>query len=83
MAVCKVSACHLPAKHLNTGRQILTDQVTPHLGVPSEQPPHLPTHADSQTPSAGTDTQALSGLAAHATLSPAPGRNDTSGLRVL
>uniref|UniRef100_A0A2K5C8A3 Receptor-type tyrosine-protein phosphatase C n=1 Tax=Aotus nancymaae TaxID=37293 RepID=A0A2K5C8A3_AOTNA len=47
-------------------------------GVPSEQPPHLPTHADSQTPSAGTDTQALSGLAAHATLSPAPGSNDAS-----
>nr|AAS06903.1 CD45 [Aotus vociferans] len=47
-------------------------------GVPSEQPPHLPTQADSQTPSAGTDTQALSGLAAHATLSPAPGSNDAS-----
>ncbi|XP_017361564.1 receptor-type tyrosine-protein phosphatase C isoform X1 [Cebus imitator] len=47
-------------------------------GVASEQPPLLPTHADSQAPSAGTDTQALSGLAAHATLSPAPGGNDTS-----
>nr|XP_021532839.1 receptor-type tyrosine-protein phosphatase C isoform X3 [Aotus nancymaae] len=51
---------------------------SPTTGVPSEQPPHLPTHADSQTPSAGTDTQALSGLAAHATLSPAPGSNDAS-----
>ncbi|XP_032144535.1 receptor-type tyrosine-protein phosphatase C isoform X3 [Sapajus apella] len=47
-------------------------------GVASEQPPLLPTHADSQAPSAGTDTQTLSGLAAHATLSPAPGGNDTS-----
>ncbi|XP_017361570.1 receptor-type tyrosine-protein phosphatase C isoform X4 [Cebus imitator] len=54
------------------------NQTSPTTGVASEQPPLLPTHADSQAPSAGTDTQALSGLAAHATLSPAPGGNDTS-----
>ncbi|KAL4674042.1 hypothetical protein H8959_017976, partial [Pygathrix nigripes] len=47
-------------------------------GVSSAQTPHLPTHADSQTPSTGTDTQTLSGSAANATLSPTPGSNDIS-----
>ncbi|XP_007987230.2 receptor-type tyrosine-protein phosphatase C isoform X3 [Chlorocebus sabaeus] len=47
-------------------------------GVSSAQTPHLPTHADSQTPSTGTDTQALSGFAANTTLSPTPGSNDIS-----
>ncbi|XP_021784648.2 receptor-type tyrosine-protein phosphatase C isoform X4 [Papio anubis] len=44
-------------------------------GVSSAQTPHLPTHADSQTPSTGTDTQTLSGSAANTTLSPTPGSN--------
>ncbi|XP_030785532.1 receptor-type tyrosine-protein phosphatase C isoform X4 [Rhinopithecus roxellana] len=48
------------------------------IGVSSAQTPHLPTHADSQTPSTGTDTQTLSGSAANATLSPTPGSNDIS-----
>ncbi|XP_011891915.1 PREDICTED: receptor-type tyrosine-protein phosphatase C isoform X2 [Cercocebus atys] len=47
-------------------------------GVSSAQTPHLPTHADSQTPSTGTDTQTLSGSAANTTLSPTPGSNDIS-----
>ncbi|XP_021784644.2 receptor-type tyrosine-protein phosphatase C isoform X3 [Papio anubis] len=52
-------------------------------GVSSAQTPHLPTHADSQTPSTGTDTQTLSGSAANTTLSPTPGSNisDVSGER--
>nr|XP_037841697.1 receptor-type tyrosine-protein phosphatase C isoform X5 [Chlorocebus sabaeus] len=50
----------------------------PPIGVSSAQTPHLPTHADSQTPSTGTDTQALSGFAANTTLSPTPGSNDIS-----
>ncbi|XP_033056389.1 receptor-type tyrosine-protein phosphatase C isoform X3 [Trachypithecus francoisi] len=48
------------------------------IGVSSAQTPHLPTHADSQTPSTGTDTQTLSGSAANTTLSPTPGSNDIS-----
>ncbi|XP_021784662.2 receptor-type tyrosine-protein phosphatase C isoform X9 [Papio anubis] len=47
----------------------------PPIGVSSAQTPHLPTHADSQTPSTGTDTQTLSGSAANTTLSPTPGSN--------
>uniref|UniRef100_A0A2K5YHK1 Receptor-type tyrosine-protein phosphatase C n=1 Tax=Mandrillus leucophaeus TaxID=9568 RepID=A0A2K5YHK1_MANLE len=47
-------------------------------GVSSAQTPHLPTHADSQTPSTGTDTQTLSGSAANTALSPTPGSNDIS-----
>ncbi|XP_021784656.2 receptor-type tyrosine-protein phosphatase C isoform X6 [Papio anubis] len=55
----------------------------PPIGVSSAQTPHLPTHADSQTPSTGTDTQTLSGSAANTTLSPTPGSNisDVSGER--
>ncbi|XP_063582107.1 receptor-type tyrosine-protein phosphatase C isoform X5 [Pongo abelii] len=47
-------------------------------GVSSVQTPHLPTHADSQTPSAGTDTQTFSGSAANAKLNPTPGSNAIS-----
>ncbi|XP_018883970.2 receptor-type tyrosine-protein phosphatase C isoform X1 [Gorilla gorilla gorilla] len=47
-------------------------------GVSSVQTPHLPTHADSQTPSAGTDTQTFSGSAASAKLNPTPGSNAIS-----
>ncbi|XP_073888040.1 receptor-type tyrosine-protein phosphatase C isoform X7 [Macaca fascicularis] len=47
-------------------------------GVSSALTPHLPTHADSQTPSTGTDTQTPSGSAANTTLSPTPRSNDIS-----
>ncbi|XP_050638396.1 receptor-type tyrosine-protein phosphatase C isoform X4 [Macaca thibetana thibetana] len=48
------------------------------IGVSSALTPHLPTHADSQTPSTGTDTQTPSGSAANTTLSPTPRSNDIS-----
>ncbi|XP_043423480.1 receptor-type tyrosine-protein phosphatase C isoform X4 [Prionailurus bengalensis] len=43
------------------------------------QPPTFPTHADSQAPSAGSDTQTPSSTATPPALTPAPGKNDTSG----
>ncbi|XP_058556976.1 receptor-type tyrosine-protein phosphatase C isoform X2 [Neofelis nebulosa] len=43
------------------------------------QPPPFPTHADSQAPSAGSDTQTPSSTAIPPALTPAPGKNDTSG----
>ncbi|ELW57889.1 Receptor-type tyrosine-protein phosphatase C [Tupaia chinensis] len=46
-------------------------------GVPSTQTPHLPTHAGSQAPSPGPDTQTLGSEAVLTALTPAPGRNDT------
>lgn len=49
-------------------------------GVPSTQTPHLPTHAGSQAPSPGPDTQTLGSEAVLTALTPAPGRNDTPGL---
>ncbi|XP_025776885.1 receptor-type tyrosine-protein phosphatase C isoform X2 [Puma concolor] len=42
------------------------------------QPPTFPTHADSQAPSAGSDTQTPSSTATPPALTPAPGKNDTS-----
>ncbi|XP_075398024.1 receptor-type tyrosine-protein phosphatase C [Tenrec ecaudatus] len=48
---------------------------------PAPTPPHLSTHADSQAPSAGqSDSHTPSGSAAHPALTPAPGRNDTTGV---
>ncbi|XP_027630350.1 receptor-type tyrosine-protein phosphatase C [Tupaia chinensis] len=49
-------------------------------GVPSTQTPHLPTHAGSQAPSPGPDTQTLGSEAVLTALTPAPGRNDTPGV---
>ncbi|XP_008266917.3 receptor-type tyrosine-protein phosphatase C isoform X2 [Oryctolagus cuniculus] len=46
-------------------------------GVPPAPTPHLPTHADSQAPPTGADTQTLSSNADLTALTPAPGSNDT------
>ncbi|XP_077631274.1 receptor-type tyrosine-protein phosphatase C isoform X2 [Crocuta crocuta] len=47
------------------------------------QPAPFSTHADSQAPSAGSDTQTPSSIAASPALTPAPGRNDTSDLNLM
>ncbi|XP_070458535.1 receptor-type tyrosine-protein phosphatase C isoform X4 [Equus przewalskii] len=49
-------------------------------GVAPTPTSHLPTHADSQAPSDGSDTQTPSSQAGPLTRTPAPGRNDTSGV---
>ncbi|XP_014684789.1 receptor-type tyrosine-protein phosphatase C isoform X3 [Equus asinus] len=49
-------------------------------GVAPTPASHLPTHADSQAPSDGSDTQTPSSQAGPLTRTPAPGRNDTSGV---
>ncbi|XP_042636909.1 receptor-type tyrosine-protein phosphatase C [Orycteropus afer afer] len=50
-------------------------------GVTSAQTPHLLTHGNSQAPSAESDNHTPSSKAALTALTPAPGRNDTAGLR--
>ncbi|XP_011385127.1 receptor-type tyrosine-protein phosphatase C-like, partial [Pteropus vampyrus] len=48
-------------------------------GVTPTLPPHVPTHADSQTPAAGLDPQAPGGQAPLPSLTPAPRGKETPG----
>ncbi|XP_024900484.1 receptor-type tyrosine-protein phosphatase C isoform X2 [Pteropus alecto] len=48
-----------------------------HRGVTPTLPPHLPTHADSQTPAAGLDPQTPGGQAPLPSLTPAPRGKET------
>lgn len=52
-------------------------------GVTPTLPPHVPTHADSQTPAAGLDPQAPGGQAPLPSLTPAPRGKETPGLQTL
>ncbi|XP_046535340.1 receptor-type tyrosine-protein phosphatase C isoform X2 [Equus quagga] len=56
----------------------LTGRAPNVTGVAPTPTSHLPTHADSQAPSDGSDTQTPSSQAGPLTRTPAPGRNDTS-----
>ncbi|XP_006834292.1 PREDICTED: receptor-type tyrosine-protein phosphatase C-like [Chrysochloris asiatica] len=48
-------------------------------GVPPARTPNPSTHANSQAPSAGSDNHTPSSMAALTALTPAPGRNGTTG----
>ncbi|XP_011365612.1 receptor-type tyrosine-protein phosphatase C [Pteropus vampyrus] len=52
-----------------------------HRGVTPTLPPHVPTHADSQTPAAGLDPQTPGGQAPLPSLTPAPRGKETPGLQ--